>query len=150
MPNEPRRIDDITLKIQALADNELPEEEIQTVMTAIQGSHEYRAEYVEMLRLKKRLAGEAVPELTEEWVDKLERRITRRAGRFSGNLLFIGSYVVLLGYSVYSLFRDSDVPLLVSILVGAGIVGFLLLLGGAIVDRIRESRTDRRPEPPPV
>ena len=35
----------IKLRIQALADNELPEHEIGEVLNAVQGSYEYREEY---------------------------------------------------------------------------------------------------------
>ena len=134
---------DIRLKIQALADNELPAEEIESVLASIEGSYEYRAEYVNLLRIKQMVRGETAPDLSEEWIERAERRVVRSISKGSGNILFIGSYLALLGYAVYSLFRDSSVPIGISILVGAGVLGFAILLGNAIVDRIRESRTDR-------
>jgi hypothetical protein len=60
-----------------------------------------------------------------------------------GNVFFLGSYVALLGVGFAAMFRDSDVPLYVTILVAVGAVGFLALLGSAIADRVRESRTDK-------
>lgn len=143
MPNDHLDANDIRIKIQALADNELPESEIGSVLEQIQGSHEYRKEYTDILRIKRQLAGEPIPQLSEEWIDRTERRIVRRLSKASGNVLFIGSYLALLGYAIFSLFRDSEVPIVVSILVGAGVVGFAVLLGNAILDRIRESREDR-------
>lgn len=134
---------DMRLKIQALADNELPEEEIEPVLDAIQGSYGYREEYAALLRLKRQLSGLAVQDPADDWVAQAERRITRKLGRGFGNTLFIGSYVALLGVAIVSLFRDPEVPLVVSILVGVGVLGFVALLATAIADRVRESRTDK-------
>jgi hypothetical protein len=136
-------IDEIQLKIQALADNELPEEEIGQVLAAVQGSYEYREEYAELLRLKKRLSGVLSKGPGSDWVLAAERSITRKLFRGVGTVFFIGSYLALLGVAVATLFRDSDVPVYVSVLVGVGIAGLLVLLGTAIADRVRESKTDK-------
>ena len=58
-------------------------------------------------------------------------------------MFFIGSYVALLGIAVASLFQDADIPIYVSILIGVSILGLAVLLGTAIADRVRESRTDK-------
>ncbi|MFP4113108.1 MAG: hypothetical protein ACOC2Y_04700 [Spirochaetota bacterium] len=137
------RPDEIRMKIQALVDNELPESEIEPTIEAIQGSYEYRTEYAELLRLKKRLGSGPAPRPSEDWLEKAERRISRRVSSGLGTLLFIGSYVVLLAYAIYTLFRDPEVPLIVSVLTVTGVVGFVVLLGNAIADRVRESRTDK-------
>lgn len=135
--------EEIQLKIQALADNELPEEKIGPVLDAVQGSYEYREEYAELLRLKKRLSGVVGKGPGSDWVLAAERSITRKLFRGIGTVFFIGSYLALLGVAVITLFQDSDVPIYVSILVGVGILGLVVLLGNAIADRARESRTDR-------
>ena len=135
--------EEIQLKIQALADNELPEGEIGSVLDAVQGSYEYREEYAELLRLKKRLSGVVAKDPGVDWVLAAERSISRKLFRGIGTVFFIGSYLALLGVAVVTLFQDSAVPIIVSILVGVGILGLIVLLGTAIVDRVRESRTDK-------
>ncbi len=136
-------IQEMRLKIQALVDNELPEEEIGPVLQAIQGSYEFREEYAELLRLKKRLSGISVGGPGEDWALQAERRVARKISRGFGSVLFIGSYVALLGVAFVSMFRASDVPIYVSILVAVGVLGFVALLISAIADRVRESRTDK-------
>ena len=135
--------EEIQLKIQALADNELPEGEIGSVLDAVQGSYEYREEYAELLRLKKRLSGVVAKDPGTDWVLAAERSISRKLFRGIGTVFFIGSYLALLGVAVVTLFQDSEVPIIVSILVGVGILGLIVLLGTAIADRVRESRTDK-------
>ena len=136
-------IEEVQLKIQALADNELPEEEIGPVLAAVQGSYEYREEYAELLRLKRRLAGVVASDPGTDWVVAAERSITRKLFRGAGTVFFVGSYLALLGAALIALFRDADTPLYVSILVGVGIAGLVVLLASAIADRVRESKTDK-------
>jgi hypothetical protein len=131
------------MKIQALVDNELPESEIEPTIEAIQGSYEYRAEYAELLKLRKKLSSGAVPPPSQDWLREAEKKVSRRIGRGLGTVLFLGSYVILLGYAVFTMFRDPSVPIIVSVLILSGIVGFVVLLGNAIADRVRESKTDK-------
>ena len=135
--------EEIQLKIQALADNELPEGEIGPVLEAVQGSYEYREEYAELLRLKKRLSGVVGKGPGSDWVLAAERSISRKLFRGIGTVFFIGSYLALVGVAIVTLFQDSEVPIYVSILVGVAILGLVVLLGNAIADRVRESRTDK-------
>lgn len=135
--------DDVRMKIQALADNELPESEIEPTLEAIQGSYEYRTEYAELLKLRRQLGRGPAPPVSQDWVERAEKRISRRLSRGLGMLLFVGSYAVLLGYAVLTMFRDPDVPLIVSVLMVTAVVGFVVLLGNAIADRVRESKTDK-------
>ena len=134
---------DISLKIQALADNELPADEIPALLEAIEGSHEYRDEYARLLKLKRQLAEQ--PEITvpEEWLEKAERSIRRRIGRNLGLFFFLGSYVGLVGYAVFTMVGTPDMPLAALILVLSFIGGAAFLLVNAIADRIRESKTDK-------
>lgn len=131
------------LKIQALADNELPEQEIPELMEAIRGSYDLRAEYVELLRMKRRLGGATVPEPSAEWFERLAERPARRAMSRIGLTVLIGSYVVLLAYAVYSLFADASVSLLIRLGAGGAVLGALVVLAVAVADRVRESKSDK-------
>jgi len=136
-------VDEIHMKIQALVDNELPESEVDSVLATIQGSYEYRQEYAELLKLRRSLGAGPAGRLPDDWLAKAERKISRRLSRGIGTLLFVGSYLLLLGYAVFSLFDDPDVPLIVSVLVLSGIAGVAVLLANAIADRVRERKTDK-------
>ena len=134
---------DVHLKIQALIDNELPEEEIEPLVQELEGSYEYRKEYVELKRLQKRMAGARAPEPHAEWFEALSKKTFRSVTSVAGKVFFIGSYALLLVYALYQLFRDASEDLAIKLLVAGIVAGFLILLGVAIADRIRESKTDR-------
>ncbi len=136
-------VEDVRMKIQALVDNELPESEIASVLEEIRGSYEYRAEYAELLRLRRRLSAGPVPPVSSDWLTRAERRISRRISRSVGVTLLIGSCVALLGYALFTLFADPDVPRPVIVLVALGVAGIVALIANAIADRMRERRTDR-------
>jgi hypothetical protein len=134
---------DIHLRIQALADNELPEEEIPRVLAEIQGSYEYRDEYAELLRLKRKLAGAPVPEPRPEWFLRVQRSLRRRVFGGLGVVAFVGSYAGLLLYAVITVVRRNAFPSLVLAALAVGGGGLLVLLVLTIADRIRESRDDK-------
>ena len=142
-PTDDLPMDDIMIRIQALADNELPESEIEAALEAIQGSYAYRSEYAQLLRMRRRLGRGPSVRPSEDWLQKAEKRISRKVSRGLGTLLFIGSYVSLFGYALYTLIREPDVPIIVVVLIAGGVLGFVFLLGNAIADRVRESRNDR-------
>lgn len=131
------------LKIQALIDNELPESEIEPLLQKIESSYEHRREYIELKKIARRLQGIESPDPPEEWFLRVQRRLTRRISSVLGKVLFLGSYVALLAYAIYQLFVDPGEELLVKILIGGVIVGFLALLGITIADRMVERRTDK-------
>lgn len=142
MPNntEPN---EMLLKVQALVDNELPVEEIRPTLEMIQTDPSLQLEYVEMLRLKRRLGPGPSSRVADPWLEKAERRVSRRLWRGAGLVSFIGSYVALAGYALYSVVASPSTPLLVSVLIGTGVLGFGFLLSGAIADRVRESKDDK-------
>ena len=141
--DEQEHTDEIRFKIQALADNELPEEEIEPTLDLIQGSYEYRREYAELLRLKRQLNDQPIPPVTEEWIEQAQHRISRRISRGAGTVLLLGSYLVLLGYAIFTMFADPGVPLIVAVLVAAVVLGAAVLLVSAIRDRVHERKTDK-------
>lgn len=138
--NQMAQDDDLRLKIQALADNELHPDEIPEVLSRIQGNYELRSEYAQLLRLNARIHQAREPRTGEP-------APSRRFGLASGLGLavFGSSYAVLLGYAVYSVFRRGT-PLAI-IASGTGLLGgILLLLAGAIRERRQERKTDRYDE----
>lgn len=135
--------EELKLKIQALVDNELAESEIPRVIGEIEGSYEMRDEYVSLLQLKRRLEGARQEGPNPEWFEAVARKAGRRAGFWSGNILFLGSYALLLVFSLVTLFRAADTELWVKLGVAGVGLGFLIFLFRAITDRIRESHSDK-------
>ncbi len=136
---------DILIRVQALVDNELPAEHIDEVLARIASDRALSAEYAAQLKLKQKLRS-GMSRVPDEWLRNAERRVSRRITRGSGLALLIGSYALLLGYAIYSLFTDPGVPLIVAVLSGTLVLGVAFLLINAIADRVRESRTDRYKE----
>lgn len=134
--------DEAALKVQALADNELTETEIPEVMAHVQSCYNCRNDYVQLLRLQRRMKF-VIEEPSQEWFEKLERRTGRKIASGSGQALFIGSYILLLGYALYSLFVNSEVGTFVKLSVGGIVLGGASLFGVSILDRVRESRDDK-------
>ncbi|HUX21768.1 MAG TPA: hypothetical protein VMW69_11060 [Spirochaetia bacterium] len=135
--------EELTLKMQALVDNELAVEEIPRILSEIEGSYEMRDEYVTLLQLKKQLDGARLKEPDPEWFEVAARKASRRAFFWTGNLLFLGSYALLIGYALLSIFRAAETGTWVKICVAGVALGFIVLLFRAIADRIRESRNDK-------
>ncbi len=138
--------EEIRLKIQALVDNELSEDEIPSVMSEIEGSYELREEYVSLLRLRKKMSGLSVPEPAAEWFEKLSRRKARTVTSFVGMIFFVGSYVLLVAFAVATLLREKNMEVWIKVGVIGIIVGVGIYLIMSILDRIRESKTDKYKE----
>ena len=134
------------IKVQALIDNELTEEEIELTLSHIESCYKCRNLYKEMLVLKKTLQSVNFPEPPREWFEKLEKRVARKVAVWIGKTAFFSSYLLLLIYAVYSLIDSGETNPLVKIAVlGIG-GGLLILLGVSIADRIKEGKTDRYKE----
>jgi len=135
--------EDIRLKIQALVDNELEETEIAEVLSLVESNYDLRDEYIRLLKLQRKMKGISVPEPPEEWFADMQKRKGRKAFAGIGQIFFFGSYLLLLGYALYSLFTDSSEGLFIKLVVGGVFLGLVSLLGVAIADRVKESETDK-------
>jgi hypothetical protein len=58
-------------------------------------------------------------------------------------VLFFGSYAFLLGYALYTILSDRNTEVIIRLGIAGIAVGFLVLLGITIADRVRESKYDR-------
>jgi len=131
------------LKMQALIDRELGEEEIPRVIDHMESCYGCRQEYIGFLRLQKKLESGDYPEPPREWFDQLEKNRPRRALARLGLILMVGSYAVLALYGLFQAFSEGSEEFLPKLLFGGIMGGALLLLAITFSDRRRESRTDR-------
>ncbi|RKX79567.1 MAG: hypothetical protein DRP87_02695 [Spirochaetes bacterium] len=134
---------EMKLKIQALTDNELEEKEIHEVLNHLESCYRCREDYISLLQLQKKMKNIAIPEPQKEWFEDLPHRVLRRSGALLGKVLFLGSYILLLGYALYSLFRSKNEEIIIKFAVGGVVLGGLILLIVSLADRIRESRSDK-------
>ena len=137
---------DAKLKVQALIDNELPENDIDGVVDHIQSCYRCRDDYISLLKLQRKMKGLRHPEPPKEWFEGLKQKPGRKFSSFLGQVLFIGSYIILIAYALYTLFTDSGEGLFIKLVIGGIVLGVLFLLGVTIADRVRESKTDKYKE----
>ena len=131
------------LQIQALLDNEIEENQVGPLISHLESCYTCRNEYISFLRLQRKLAGIGVPEPPKEWFERLPNKVLRRTGRVFGKALFFGSYALLLGYALYNLLSDRNTAGIIRIAAAGIALGFAVLLGITIADRVRESKDDR-------
>jgi hypothetical protein len=131
------------LQIQALLDNEIEEQRVAPLISHLESCYACRNEYITFLKLQRKLAGIGIPEPPKEWFEQLPNNVLRRTSGIFAKILFFGSYALLLGYALYSLLSDRNTGSIIKIAVAGIAVGFIVLLGITIADRVRESKNDR-------
>ena len=119
-------------------DGELPAERVRAVEEAMAGSTELRRDYELYRRMKSDLGslGEGMAVQTDAW-----SRIGRTIARPIGWLLFLVGAVVWLGYAVYAYLTGAD-AMWEKLATSAVVVGLAMLLLSALLDRMRDLKTD--------
>ncbi|MDC7127362.1 MAG: hypothetical protein PQJ46_17495 [Spirochaetales bacterium] len=135
--------EDAKIKCQMLIDDELEEEEIAPLMNHIESCYNCRNEYIELLKLRKKLTGIKGSAQNEEWFNALEKRPGRRFFNRIAIVLFIGSWLLLAAYTLFTFFKSPDENLFVKIVVTASAVSVIIIFITTIIDRLRESKTDK-------
>ena len=131
------------LKLNALIDNEIEEDEIEPLILHLAQCSRCRKEYQELVKVYKQLKRIGVPEPAPEWYEEFQKKLLRKISGIGGKVFFIGSYILLIGYTFYQIFVSGDADVFIKVIVGGIGAGFILLLGVSIADRIRESKDDR-------
>ncbi len=137
------KCEEVRIKINGLIDNELAESEIDALLDHLSTCKSCRAYYKELLRMNREMLRAAPPDPADNWYIDFRKRFFRKTGGFLGRLFFIGSYLVLLIYSLFQLFKAPNEDLAIKLIIGGIFAGFLLLLVVSIADRIKESKNDR-------
>ena len=135
--------DEAKINCQLLIDDELEEEKIAPLMEHIESCYKCREEYIGLLKLRKKLNGIKGPAPDEEWFIALNKHKGRRFAGGIGLVLMIASYILLVGYALFTLFTDSGEDLFVKIVVAAAALSVIVLFITALSDRIKESKTDK-------
>ena len=135
--------EDAKEKISALIDNEIEESEVTPVLSHLESCYKCRTEYMDLLRLQKQLKGLPVPEPGKEWYEEFHKKMPRKITDILGKIFFFASYILLIIYALYQFFAAPGENFFIKLIIGGIILGFLILLGVSIADRIYESKNDR-------
>lgn len=119
-------------------DGELPPERVRAVEEAMETSTELRREFALYSRMKTDLGtmGERMGESADAW-DTVSRVIARPMGW----LLFVAGAIVWLAYVVYAYLTSAE-AIWMKVATSAIAVGLAMLLASALLDRLRDLRTD--------
>ena len=131
------------LQVQALLDNEIEEQQVTPLISHLESCYSCRNEYITFLKLQRKMAGISIPEPPKEWFETLPKKVFHRTSNIFGKTLFFGSYVLLFGYALFSLFSDRNTEGIIKIGIGGILLGFAVLLGITVVNKIRENKDDR-------
>ena len=131
------------IKINGLIDNELDEQEIDSLISHLAQCSDCRNYYKELLKLNRQMKRINLPDPADNWYINFRSRFLRKSSGFIGRLFFIGSYLALLIYSLFTLFKSSNEDLWLKLIIGGIFLGFFILLAVSIADRIKESKNDK-------
>lgn len=119
-------------------DGELPSDEMVRVEEALKRSTELQREFRIFQALRDDVSGLTYdPPARESVWDGVERRLTRPLGW----ILFIFGAILWTAYGAW-VFATSATDPIEKLAVGALAVGFFMLLGTTVMERVREWRTD--------
>lgn len=125
-------------QLMAYMDGELSPEEARQVEAAMEASTELRREYLLFSRMKTdlRSLGEHMPRSTAVWSP-----VSRAIARPIGWILFLLGAAVWVGWAVYS-YLVSPEAMWEKLATGAVVVGLAMLLLSALLDRLRDLKSD--------
>lgn len=128
--------------ISGLLDNELTAGESAELNTHLIRCASCRADYEELRQTELKLEALSFVEITDEAARSLWRLPYARLLSIASLLLVIGGYAALLLYGFFNFLTDSNEDLFGKVTIGAIVIGFLVLLGSLIVERISTYRVD--------
>lgn len=129
-------------RISGLLDNELTPEETVELNEHLIRCASCRADYEELRRTERKLEAISYVEITDEAARSLWRLPYARFLSVASLLLVIGGYAVLLLYGFVRFLTDGGEGLIDRVALGAIVIGFLVLLGSLIVERMSTYRVD--------
>ena len=135
--------DEAKLNINAMIDNEIPEEAVQPTLSHLESCYHCRQDYIELIQLQKQMKGLKIPQPPKEWFESFHKNIFRKATGWIGRIFFIGSYILLLSYAFFKFFTSDDPSVFLKLIIGGIFLGFLILLGVSFADRFQESKNDK-------
>jgi anti-sigma factor RsiW len=128
--------------IAGLLDSELTSEETIELNEHLIRCASCRADYEELRKTENRLEAISFVEVTDEAVRALWKLPYTRSLRNAGLLMVIGGYAALLLYGFFVFLADGTEGWFSKVSVSAIIIGFLVLLGLLVVERVSTYQVD--------
>jgi predicted anti-sigma-YlaC factor YlaD len=128
--------------IAGLLDNELTTEESVALNEHLIRCASCRADYEELRQTEKKLDAISYVEITDEAARSLWKLPYARTLRNASLLMVFGGYAALLVYGFITFLTDGDEDLFGKVTLAAIVIGFLVLLGSLVVERISTWRVD--------
>lgn len=128
--------------IAGLLDNELTADESVALNEHLIRCASCRADYEELRQTEKKLEAISYVEITDEAARSLWKLPYARTLRNASLLMVFGGYAALLVYGFITFLTDGDEDLFGKVTLAAIVIGFLVLLGSLIVERISTWRVD--------
>jgi hypothetical protein len=137
------KCEDAKLKIQALIDKELNENEIEETLAHTESCYKCRNVYIQMLKLDKKLQGVSFPEAEYDWYGAQRKKFLRRIGAFAAKIVILFSFLALFAWGIIELVKDRNTIPIIRISVAALIFGVVVLLFVTMSDRSAEKKHDK-------
>ena len=128
--------------IAGLLDNELTAEESVALNEHLIRCASCRADYEELRQTEEKLDAISYVEITDEAARSLWKLPYARTLRNASLLMVFGGYAALLIYGFITFLTDGDEDLFGKVTLAAIVIGFLVLLGSLVVERISTWRVD--------
>ena len=129
-----------------LTDNELTSEEINDVNKHLNRCEQCRKEFDEMKEMSENIGLPSFKEPEDEILEQLWKSPYSHFARNAGIIMVIGGYLALVGYALYEFMINKSEDLFPKIAIAALILGFLIMLGSVIRERIKTSKVDKYKE----
>lgn len=128
--------------IAGMLDGELTVDETLTIKEHLIRCAACRADYEQLRRSQNRLEAISFLEVTDEAVQGLWRLPYSRAARTAALALVVGGYAALLVFAVLAFLADGAHGLATKVAAGAVAIGFLVLLGMLVLERVLTYKVD--------
>ena len=135
--------EDAKLKIQALIDKELDEKEIEETLAHTESCYKCREEYIEMLKLDKKLDGLRFPEAEYDWYAEQRKKFLRRMSAFAAKSMILFSFLALFVRGIVDLIKDKNTAPIIQVSIAALVFGIVALLVVSWSDRSAERKHDK-------
>lgn len=143
MSDDMKSCEAIQEQLSAYLDGELTQQDSQRVDVHLRDCERCRATLDDFRRLRSDIRNLDYPEPTEDEWSKVMARLTIKATRGVGWLLWLGGAVVLAAYGLYSFLSDPTIKALERVSVLAIILGVVLLFLTVLAERIGGYRDDK-------
>lgn len=125
-----------------LLDGELTPEEIFRVNEHLTRCDACRKAYEQLRETSGKLASVSFKEPTDVALERVWKSPYSRFARNASLGMVLGGYALLIAYALYEFFTNGKEALPEKVAIGAIVLGFVILLGQLILERIKSYKTD--------